>query len=309
MSHVAEDIEETQQSHTQPLKSSSGIFAVPTPIKQLFDKFPLHTYSVNDLPQRAPQHRDAHVLYTFTTEEAAQRGLPSYNPACLKWQAYLQFSNIDFRIAVANNHASPSGSLPFVIPASPEPYKNMQPVPSGKLQKWAMKNSNKPIEESGDVRYEAYLSLLDHRIRRAWLYCIYLSRNSTSIAEPLYILPTSGNPFVRLTVARELRQAAEKELLKFSAAINAESLYNQAEEAFVALETLLGKEDWFFSASRPGLFDASVFAYTHLLLDDRLGKGWLDTRLRDALKSRKRLMSHRNRILTTYFPEQSSSCI
>lgn len=137
------------------------------------------------------------------------------------------------------------------------------------------------------------------------LYCIYLSSNATSIAEPLYILPTSSNPFVRLTIARELRQAAEKELLKFSSPINPEALFHQAEEAFASLESLLGDNDWFFGASRPGLFDASVFAYTHLLLDDNLGKGWLDTRLRDALMSRNRLIMHQNRILASYFPDCS----
>jgi metaxin len=103
---------------------------------------------------------------------------------------------------------------------------------------------------------------------------------------------------VRLTIARELRLAAEQELLKFSTVINAETLYNQAEEAFAAL-------DWFFGASGPSLFDASVFAYTHLLLDDALGKGWLDTRLRDALMTRKRLIAHRDRISGTCFAETS----
>jgi metaxin len=139
-------------------------------------------------------------------------------------------------------------------------------------------------------------------LTRCQLYCIYLSHNAPSIAEPLYILPTSANPLVRLTIARELRIAAEKELLKFSSVINADTLYNQAQEAFAALETLLDADDWFFGAPGPGLFDASVFAYTHLLLDNRLGKGWSDTRLRDALMSRKRLISHRNRIVSTYFP-------
>jgi hypothetical protein len=66
--------------------SSRSIFSVPTPIKQLFDQFPLITYPVNDFPQRAPQHHDAHVLYVFTTDEGAIRGAPSHNPACLKWQ-------------------------------------------------------------------------------------------------------------------------------------------------------------------------------------------------------------------------------
>ena len=110
---------------------------------------------------------------------------------------------------------------------------------------------------------------------------------------------------MRLTIARELRFAAEKELHKFSAIINAESLYNQAEEAFAALDTLLGQDKWFFGASRPGLFDASVFAYTHLLLDEELGRGWLDTRLRDALMSRRRLIMHRDRILAEYFSESA----
>lgn len=65
---------------------------------------------------------------------------------------------------------------------------------------------------------------------------------------------------------------------------------------------VLGSDDWFFGANKPGLFDASVFAYTQLLMDDKLGKGWVDTRLRDAVLSRKNLVRHRARILTTYFP-------
>ncbi|KAH8625210.1 hypothetical protein IG631_20675 [Alternaria alternata] len=168
--------------------SSRSIFSVPTPIKQLFDQFPLVTYPANDFPQRAPQHHNAHVLYVFTTDEGAIRGAPSHNPACLKWQVslclkpppcpatgltlsqvYLKFSKIPFQVASANNHASPSGSLPFVIPSSSDPYKRPQPVPSSKLQRWAMNNSERAIEEPGDPRYEAYLSLLDHRIRRAWV--------------------------------------------------------------------------------------------------------------------------------------------
>lgn len=91
------------------------------------------------------------------------------NPSLMLWQAYLKFSKIDFRIASANNHASPSGALPFLIPASADPYKHIPPIPSGKLQKWGMNNSKMPIEEPGDMRYEAYLALLDHRIRRAWV--------------------------------------------------------------------------------------------------------------------------------------------
>jgi metaxin len=86
MSHTDESKEDSQHGPRQPQRASRSIFAVPTPIKQLFDRFPLQTYHVNDLPQRAPQDRNAHVLYVFTSDEGALNGAPSYNPACLKWQ-------------------------------------------------------------------------------------------------------------------------------------------------------------------------------------------------------------------------------
>lgn len=138
-------------------------------------------------------------------------------------------------------------------------------------------------------------------INKWQLYSVYLSANSVAIAEPLYILSTSSNPFVRLVIAKELSRAAENELFKFSAIIDAEELHKQAAEAFVALETALGEHDWFFGAERPGLFDASVFSYTHLLMSDDLGLGWANTHLRDALLSRKNLVNHRNRISASFY--------
>lgn len=184
-----DDYSKAPSRSRQQQPSSRSIFDVPTPIKQLFDRFPLLTYPVNDLPQRAPQHRDAHVLHIFTTNEGSLRGAPSYNPACLKWQvqtkvycklsrfsshvlqAYLKFSQIDFCVVSSSNHASPSGALPFLLPSQPDMLKPVQPVPSGRLQRWTINNSETAIEESGDHRYEAYLSLLDHQIRMAWVCC------------------------------------------------------------------------------------------------------------------------------------------
>jgi len=96
-------------------------------------------------------------------------------------------------------------------------------------------------------------------------------------------------------------------LLKYSAVINGDDLYTQAEEAFAALETVLGNDEWFFGAAKPGLFDASVFAYTHLLLDEELGRGWVDIRLRDAVLARQNLVRHRERIVQSYFPASESA--
>jgi hypothetical protein len=85
MSQAGESNGSARNNRNQP--PSHSIFSVPTPIKQLFDQFPLLTYPINDLPLRTPRHRDAHVRYVFTTDQGLVHGAPSYNPACLKWQA------------------------------------------------------------------------------------------------------------------------------------------------------------------------------------------------------------------------------
>lgn len=51
-----------------------------------------------------------------------------------------------------------------------------------------MNTGKSSIEEPGDMRYEAYLSLLDHRIRRAWVRTSLLQ----SSLEPLGSHPASG---------------------------------------------------------------------------------------------------------------------
>ena len=70
----------------EPKAVSWPFFTTPQPIKRLFDKFPLYTYPHNELPERTAQHRDQNALYIFTTDDGTRRGLPSYNPGCLKWQ-------------------------------------------------------------------------------------------------------------------------------------------------------------------------------------------------------------------------------
>ena len=49
----------------------------------------------------------------------------------------------------------------------------------------------------------------------------------------------------------------------------------------------------------PGLFDASVFAYTHILLDESLD--WKDKRLTESLKHYSNLVEHQWRIVEGWF--------
>lgn len=61
---------------------------IPRPLQQLFDHFPLQTYEPNHLPERSQHLTSSNLptLYVFSTDSDARLGLPSFNPACLKWQ-------------------------------------------------------------------------------------------------------------------------------------------------------------------------------------------------------------------------------
>lgn len=93
----------------------------------------------------------------------------------------------------------------------------------------------------------------------------------------------------------QLQQAARVELLKTSRYIDAADLEGDAANAFEALSALLGEDEHFFGRPNPGLFDASVFAYTHLILNEELG--WKQNRLAQLLRKHNNLVQHRERLL------------
>lgn len=81
-------------------------------------------------------------------------------------------SEIEFQTAPSNNHASPSGVLPFLQPAVSESTseKVPEPVAGTKLKKWiASQQTTGEVPEAGDVRREAYESLLNNNLRKAWV--------------------------------------------------------------------------------------------------------------------------------------------
>ena len=78
-----------------------------------------------------------------------------------------------------------------------------------------------------------------------------------------------------------------------------EALYRDCEKAFEALAELLGDDDFFFGEMAPGLFDASVFAYTYTFLNG--GLDWRETRLKDGLEQYNNLVEHQTRIVDGWF--------
>jgi metaxin len=280
--------------------SPSSWFSLPPAIRRVFDKFPLVTLPAIPHPQRSPWSRNEHILYIFQSNDGKLSDGPSFNPSCLKWQAYLKFHGIPLRTRPSNNHASPSGALPFLLPASKEQARPSSPVPASRIVKWVVSQGGK--EEAIHMRQEAYAALVDHTIRSAWLYYLYLDHdNFESVASPLYVQTASSSWPVRSSIARQLQSAAREELLKTNVVIDAQELYAQAANAFRSLSTLLGEDKFFFGQSTPGMFDASLFAYSQIILDERLD--FRNPVLRASLRNHANLVQHRDRLIRGFFKD------
>jgi len=132
------------------------------------------------------------------------------------------------------------------------------------------------------------------------LYQLYIQPdNFASVAERLYVDPISSNVFVKAATSHHLRNAALEELKKTTPKVVEEDILRDGKEALHALSTLLGSDQWFFGVEEPALFDASVFAYTHLLLDE--GMGWKENAIGDAVRGFSNLIQHRENVLGRYF--------
>lgn len=106
---------------------------------------------------------------------------------------------------------------------------------------------------------------------------------------------------MQTTISYQLREAAQTAIVKTTASptIVESDIVRAVDEALRALSALLGENEYFFGQEKPGLFDASVFAYTQLLLDDQMA--WEENQLGDALKEHANLVQHCYRVRQTHF--------
>ncbi|KAI1938090.1 hypothetical protein LOZ66_003678 [Ophidiomyces ophidiicola] len=287
-----------------PSSSFSALAAVPAPVKRLFDAFPLLSYP----PDRPPPPPPRPALYIAAHPAATHPppATPSPHPQSLKWIAYLNFHAIRYDTVPSSAYASPNLALPFLVPAvDHNATAAAPPVVLGEdIEKWVLKRTGQPQNISAAhnhrLRLATYCPLIEHAIRRAWVHVLYLEdANFDSVVRRIYVDPCSAHPLVRMAIASQLRHAAREELDTFSRFREVDSLLSAAKDAFEVLSTVLKDQAYFTGTDTPGILDASLFAYTHLILDESFG--WKRNPLKKYLNKYENLVRHRNRILQAYF--------
>ncbi|EFQ29191.1 uncharacterized protein GLRG_04335 [Colletotrichum graminicola M1.001] len=276
-----------------PDHTSRSWFAVPAPVAALFRRFPLAVYPANDLPLRSPSRGDLPTLYVFVADDDAPRGRPSFNPSCLKWQ-----KPVDECETVSLGLHSPTGSEKTFDLNAINGLDEHTTTEAQLLSNVVRVNSCARSFAWATIKPKA---LLDTRLRTAWLYALYLAPDNATLLSRLYVRPASRNPLVRLALAHQVRSAAEAEVLKSTRAAAVDPGGSTPTRNGGSGGSGGGREGrWFFGCQEPTLFDASVFAYTHLLLDGDLG--WADRTLSDILAGFPGLVRHRERLLERCFP-------
>jgi metaxin len=178
-----------------------------------------------------------------------------------------------------------------------------------------MKTHFSKISPPIPVHQQPHLSLISQNIRLAYLHALYLDDQAfTDVAAPYYIYPSSSNSLVRAAMAPSLRTAALEQLIGSQASsspspkLDLERLCKDADDAFEALSTLLGDHEWFTSGSgdhtsQPGILDASVYAYTHVILTlfSSLSEDSPGEKLRASIIKRSNLLDHHGRIAKRYY--------
>lgn len=170
-------------------------------------------------------------------------------------------------------------------------------MPARKIISWAQEQGGGVHEDLQEPQIAAFLALVEGAVRDAYLYALYLEpTNFLRLAAPLYTRISSSVGLVQIALSHELRAAAETELRKSrpGGVIVADEIYADAAAAWKALDTLLGDDEWFFGAQQPGMLDATVFAFAHLVRK----WAWDETerRVQTPLETCKRLMAHEERL-------------
>lgn len=96
-------------------------------------------------------------------------------------------TGINFTIRPSNNHASPSGALPFLLTPTGA-------LPASKLESYVASTTKTAGHDGARPSpAQTHLSLLDSALRPAYLHALYLSTPNTDLLTSLYVPP--GNPY------------------------------------------------------------------------------------------------------------------
>ncbi|KAK9235703.1 hypothetical protein V1525DRAFT_434462 [Lipomyces kononenkoae] len=310
----ASDQTKSQSSSTSEHSSSNVTYMkVPSLIKILFDQFPLVKYAESSLPSACifptPSEKIGTVFVQDITDD-------SIYPQSIQLLSILKLSGIFDRFTTipSSSHAAPkSGTVPYIfLPSRPKVKSDLLPrtiYPESKVFYLWLASIAPSFPEFDYAGQSPLLSLIDVRIRDAWVLTLYLYPvNYESIFIPRLSQAysqsdASASILPRILAYTTLHDA--QQLLRQSTGVPSitetiqRSIIANAEEALDAFANLLvdsGKP--YLDGDDPGVLDAALYGYIEpiLRLDIRNRKGDAQAELKTLVTARNILVEWAERI-------------
>ncbi|KAG6252033.1 hypothetical protein E4U24_000840, partial [Claviceps purpurea] len=109
----------------------------------------------------------SHSQYMFIQSQSEAKNKDQAHTADIP-KTFLRIANLQVDLVPSTNHASPSGSLPYLLPSSSDSRPDI-PLTGFHIANYAQKHSTQPLPPTESTpRQEAFLSLLGQNIRPAW---------------------------------------------------------------------------------------------------------------------------------------------
>ncbi|KAK9324803.1 hypothetical protein V1517DRAFT_316347 [Lipomyces orientalis] len=271
----------TTSSASQPSPSNLTYMKVPTLIKTVFDKFPLVKYPEAALPSTCLFPAPAEKIGTAFVHSTAD---DSIYPQSIRLLTILKLAGVIDKLAVipSSPHAAPkSGSVPYVFLRSrPRIKSDLLPrtlYPESKAFHQWLASIAPSFPAFDTAKQNPLLSLVDIRLRDAWLLTLYLyPANYKSILVPRLTQAYSHSDTSTSIIPHILAYSASREaqqLLTRSTGVSRitetiqRSIITNAEEALDALAILLSDSGApYINGGEPGVLDAAVYGYLRPIL-------------------------------------------
>ncbi|CAG8564962.1 12658_t:CDS:2 [Ambispora gerdemannii] len=206
---------------------------------------------------------DDPILYIWGPGWEGSQQKASFDQECLQWQTFLLFNKIDFKVKNVNEPLiSPSGKLPLLY-TSPGDIFTSDKIPE------FIKNKQRPeddTEASTPDPETPFICLADTKLRNALLF--YLWCEPANYEKVTFHKYGGHYPKPLDTILMyKARKAVIGDLLTRKPILNANEIYEEADEALKAFSVELEDSKYFFgSRSSPKLIDAVVFSYIYTIL-------------------------------------------
>ncbi|KAI0341628.1 hypothetical protein BDW22DRAFT_1358457 [Trametopsis cervina] len=281
------------------MASTAGPFSIPEPVRNLFSRFPLHTYPPISSPYQTPRittptlwiHPPLSTAPLGQSQSHAKHSqeVLSSDVECLKWQAYLALRHFSYPIAVrwdVSPDGGVDGRLPNLhVPLTGEETKAIDSevkddgegelLAAHLIPEWVDRKLGElgPVEgyvdENARDESRAWVALLEGNVHAALLAFDPPPQTLLSLLTP-YQSAGASRPISAVLPSPPAPLTGWTGLIRpYGVRLDLTSIELQYKDAIAALSDRLGTDRWFLGSAQPTALDALAFAYLHCILHAR----------------------------------------